>query len=148
MYQASTYHQHARACGDNPAGCAKTTLMIRRCGCCDRLLAPLFDACSSCRSEDLEWVPSSGAGSVVSWRVLHCSANPRAETKRSTIAIVELDEGPWLYTTIHGELPPSSATPIRVRFHACPRGDRFPVFAVGPAPRGSDDAAQPAGPGR
>ncbi len=140
--------EHARAGGDNPAGCAETTLMIRRCGCCDRLLAPVFEACSSCRSEDLEWVPSSGAGSIVSWRVLHCAANSHTETKRSTIAIVELDEGPWLYTTIHGQLPPSSATPVRVRFHARPRGDRFPVFAVNPGPRSSNNAAQPAQPGR
>ncbi|MBF6167177.1 OB-fold domain-containing protein [Streptomyces gardneri] len=135
---------HTRNVGDAPAGGAATTLMIRRCGRCDRLLAPLFDACSYCRSADLEWVPASGGGSIVSWRVLRCSAHPRDETKRSTIAIVELDEGPWLYTTIHGELPPSSAAPVRVRFRACPRDDRFPVFAVSADPSTSDTAARPA----
>ncbi|WP_245664983.1 OB-fold domain-containing protein [Nocardia sienata] len=47
----------------------------------------------------------------------------------SAIAIVELDEGPWVYTTIHGELP-RAERPVRVRFQAPPRGDRFPVFVI------------------
>jgi hypothetical protein len=61
----------------------------------------------------------------VSWRVLHCAANPRAEVKRSTIAIVALDEGPWLYTTIRGELPSSGAAPVRVRFRHALAGIDF-----------------------
>ncbi len=130
MYQDNP--KRTRDSGDNPAAGTGATLMIRRCEGCERLLAPLFDACSSCRSTDLAWVPSSGAGTIVSCRVLQRAANPRAETKRSTIAIVELDEGPWLYTTIQGEPPLSAAMPVRVRFRAGPGGDRFPVFAVNP----------------
>ncbi|MFI2339781.1 hypothetical protein [Nocardia gamkensis] len=80
----------------------------------------------------------------MSWRVLQCAANPRAEVERCTIAIVELDEGPWLYTTIHGELPSSSTGPVRVRFRARSRGDRFPVFAVNREARASDASQQPA----
>jgi uncharacterized OB-fold protein len=91
MYQ---FDPKRARCMDEDAGRADPTLMIRRCERCDRLLAPLFDTCSSCRSAELAWVPSCGAGSIVSWRVLHCAANPRAEVKRSTIAIVALDEGP------------------------------------------------------
>jgi uncharacterized OB-fold protein len=142
MYQRDP--KHTGNVGDAPSGRREATLMIRRCECCGRLLAPLFDACSSCRSADLAWVPSSGTGSVVSWRVLQCAANPRAEVERSTIAIVELDEGPWLYTTIHGELPPSSFEPVRVRFRARSRGARFPVFAVHREARVSDASPQPA----
>ncbi len=129
--------KRTRNVDDYSAAHTEATLMIRRCGCCDRLLAPLFDTCSSCRSADLEWVPSSGAGSIVSWRVLQCAANPHAGAERATIAIVELDEGPWLYTTIQGELP-SRPAPVRVRFRARPHGERFPVFAVNPDARASD----------
>ncbi|MGQ4616012.1 hypothetical protein [Nocardia sp. R7R-8] len=59
------------------------------------------------------------------------------------IAIVELDDGPWLYTIIQGELPPSSTTPVRVRFQARPQGDRFPVFAVNSEARTSGSVARP-----
>ncbi|MGW5375696.1 Zn-ribbon domain-containing OB-fold protein [Nocardia sp. NPDC003999] len=142
MYQFNL--KRARNVAGDSAGRTAPILMIRRCECCARLLAPLFDMCSSCHSSDLEWVPSSGVGSIMSWRVLHRAANPRSEVKRSTIAIVELDDGPWLYTTIQGELPPSSAAPVRVRFHARPGEDRFPVFAINLEARTSERVARPA----
>ncbi|GGN77454.1 hypothetical protein GCM10011610_23910 [Nocardia rhizosphaerihabitans] len=47
-----------------------------------------------------------------------------------TIAIVELDEGPWVYTSIEGEVPVLRGRPVRVQFQPCPPEDRFPVFAV------------------
>ncbi|MFE6920960.1 OB-fold domain-containing protein [Nocardia sp. NPDC057663] len=47
-----------------------------------------------------------------------------------TIAIVELDEGPWVYTSIEGEVPVLRGGPVRVHFQPCPPEDRFPVFAV------------------
>ncbi len=47
-----------------------------------------------------------------------------------TIAIVELDEGPWVYTSIQGEVPVRRGHPVRVQFQLCPPDDRFPVFAV------------------
>ncbi|MFE3225590.1 Zn-ribbon domain-containing OB-fold protein [Nocardia sp. NPDC059228] len=52
---------------DDSARCVEDTLTIRRCAACNKLFAPLTPACSACASEDLEWVPSSGAGSIVSW---------------------------------------------------------------------------------
>ncbi|MEU4310977.1 hypothetical protein [Nocardia sp. NPDC024068] len=52
----------------------------------------------------------------------------------STLAIVELDEGPWVYTAIDGELPRTARHPVRVRYQAPPRGDRFPIFGVSAAP--------------
>lgn len=125
----------------------ETGLMIRRCGRCDKLFPPLTAECSSCRSWDLEWVPSSGLGSIVSWRLVHRSVSrPHAPVVPLTIAIVELDEGPWMYTTIEGEVPPFSDQPVRVRFEPRPRVDRFPVFAICPAAPGSDDGVRPAPP--
>ncbi|NUS91971.1 MAG: hypothetical protein HOQ36_06070 [Nocardia sp.] len=110
--------------------CAGSTLMIRRCARCDRLFAPLTIECSSCASDCLDWVPSSGAGSILSWRVVdRTGADGRASA--ITIAIVELDEGPWVYTSLEGEIPPAPCHPVRVRFQPTPREDRFPVFTVG-----------------
>ncbi|WP_433712389.1 Zn-ribbon domain-containing OB-fold protein [Nocardia sp. CA-084685] len=116
-----------------------TTMMIRRCGSCNKLFAPLTAECSSCRSWDLEWSPSSGLGSIVSWRLVHRSGSrPHAQEVPLTIAIVELDEGPWVYATIEGEVAPVSELPVRVRFEPHPRVDRFPVFTVCPAESHSD----------
>lgn len=109
----------------------QTLLLIRRCKGCGRLFAPTVVTCASCRDADLAWVASSGVGSIVCWRVLRHAPNAIVEPTESTIAIVALDEGPLLYTTIDGDVPPSSQRPVRVRFGGQPRGDRFPVFTLG-----------------
>ncbi|MEU1981703.1 zinc ribbon domain-containing protein [Nocardia sp. NPDC019395] len=105
-------------------------LMIRRCAACSRLFAPPVARCSSCSSDDFEEAAAGGGGSIVCWRIVQCAAHARAEPVATTIAIVELDEGPWVYTTIEGDVPPPGPRPVRVRFRAPPCGDRFPVFAV------------------
>ncbi|MEV5646782.1 OB-fold domain-containing protein [Nocardia sp. NPDC052254] len=74
-------------------------------------------------------MPSSGAGSVVSWRVVD-RAGFRGEPGSLTVAVVELDEGPWVYTSLEGEVPLVPDRPVRVHFQPCPREDRFPVFVV------------------
>ncbi|WP_328394500.1 Zn-ribbon domain-containing OB-fold protein [Nocardia sp. NBC_00416] len=112
--------------------CAENALILRRCASCTRLFAPPVSKCSSCRSDEFDRLPATGHGSIVCWRKLRRAAKACAEAVVSTIAIVELDEGPWMYTTIEGELPGSSPLPVRVQFRAPPREDRFPVFAVDP----------------
>ncbi|MEV5838286.1 OB-fold domain-containing protein [Nocardia sp. NPDC052112] len=137
--------EHTYESSSSPVG-AETTMMIRRCGRCDKLFAPLTAECSTCRSWNLEWSPSSGRGSIVSWRLVHRNVSrPHDQVVPLTIAIVELDEGPWVYATIEGEVAPLPDLPVRVRFEPRPRVDRFPVFAVCPAPPDSDDT-RPAAP--
>jgi uncharacterized OB-fold protein len=118
------------SCSDLYAECTEAALMIRRCGSCSRLFAPPVTRCSACRCDDFERVPSTGSGSIVCWRKIAGAPNADPEAVESAIAIVELDEGPWVYTTIHGELPCAGRRPVRVRFQAPPRGDRFPVFVI------------------
>lgn len=77
---------------------------------------------------------AAGTGSIVCWRIVECAANALVDPVMAIIAIVELDEGPWVYTTIEGEIPPDGQRPVRVRFRAPPCGGRFPVFAVLPDP--------------
>ncbi|MFF0457776.1 Zn-ribbon domain-containing OB-fold protein [Nocardia africana] len=86
----------------------------------------------SCRSTTLEWVPSSGEGAIVSWRVVYRAPLDRRvdEWTPSLIAIVALDEGPWVYTSVEGEIPPTSDQPVRVKFEPRPASGRFPVFAT------------------
>ncbi|MCP2298555.1 putative OB-fold protein, contains Zn-ribbon domain [Nocardia amikacinitolerans] len=125
-------YQHTHESNGTSTGRAGT-LMIRRCGGCDKLFAPLTAACATCQSSELEWVPSAGFGSIVSWRLVHRSASgPHTEVEPLTTAVVELDEGPWVFTTIEGDVPLPTDEPVRVRFQPRPRVDRFPVFIVCP----------------
>lgn len=121
-------------------GRAGDSLMIRRCTRCAKLFAPLVVDCSSCASDSLEWLPSAGAGSIVSWRVVDRAATGMPSEEPLTIAIVELDEGPWVYTSIEGDLPAMRGCPVRVQFQPCPPADRFPVFAVSAQNRSGESA--------
>ena len=122
-----------RNCSDIYAECTEAALMIRRCGSCSRLFAPPVTRCSACRCDDFERVPATGSGSIVCWRMVTCAPDTTGAAN-SMIAIVELDEGPWVYTTIAGEPPRAGRRPVRVRFQAPPRGDRFPVFVINAGP--------------
>jgi uncharacterized OB-fold protein len=53
--------------------------------------------CGRCGSTERTWADSAGRGTVVSWTVIHHRA--RADDPGpavATVAIVELEEGPWL----------------------------------------------------
>lgn len=119
-------------------------LTIRRCVECEKLLAPMVVTCTVCQSMALEPVISSGEGSIVSWKVVHRPTNNTGsdEWETATIAIVELDDGPWIYTTIEGEVPQPSGRPVRVKFKPESTGDRFPVFTTH-----TTDGAHPSGSG-
>ncbi|WP_051133244.1 Zn-ribbon domain-containing OB-fold protein [Nocardia paucivorans] len=110
----------------------RTLLLLRRCKGCGKLFAPTVTTCASCRSTDLTWSPSAGTGSLVCWRVVRQAPNAHTAARESMLAIVALDEGPWLYTTLEGGVPPSPRQPVRVRFRTQPRGVRFPIFTLGP----------------
>ncbi|MEU1997566.1 OB-fold domain-containing protein [Nocardia gamkensis] len=132
------------AVGSGSAPVRDDRLMIYRCVRCEKLLAPIASVCSSCGSGELTRVPSSGTGSVVSWRVVD-----RAPTDRQgglvplTIAIVELDDGPWVYTSLEGQIPSSSSRSVRVRFQPHPPEGRFPVFEIITDSRSPSCAAPP-----
>jgi uncharacterized protein len=104
-------------------------LVIWKCGGCAALLAPLTVFCSSCGNGNLEPFPSAGAGIVVSCRIVDRAPDPVGGAPcPSILAIVELDEGPWVYSWIDGDVPVPSDRPVRVRFRDMQPGERFPIF--------------------
>lgn len=114
-----------------PGSMTRTALTILRCVDCDTLLGPQTSTCSSCGSTELESVCCSGAGSIVAWKVLyHDVHGRRCEQEPFTIAIVELDDGPWVYSKIEGVFPDRADAPVRVEFRSALSTDRFPVFGV------------------
>ncbi|MFC7449190.1 Zn-ribbon domain-containing OB-fold protein [Rhodococcus daqingensis] len=112
-------------------GRTRRALMILRCERCSTILAPEATACTSCGLDELERVQAAGTGTIVSWTVVGCSsADLPLALVPCTLAIVELDEGPWIYTWIEGELPDHSDRSVRVEYRTAESGERFPVFAV------------------
>ncbi|MFD1814954.1 Zn-ribbon domain-containing OB-fold protein [Rhodococcus gannanensis] len=103
--------------------------MLRSCACCATLFAPETWVCRDCDG-GLDWVPATGRGTVVSWTRLDPASSGGGDKDLAplTIAIVELDEGPWIYASIES----CGAEPrgARVVFEREPLVGRFPVFAL------------------
>jgi len=82
-------------------GAARRELMVQRCRSCGahQLFARPF--CLACDAVELEWVRSSGFGTVYSMTTVRRQASPDFPAPYVN-ALVELDEGPRLLTTIVG----------------------------------------------
>lgn len=109
-------------------------LVIRRCAVCGRLYPPAQERCAD--SDELEWVPVAGTGTLVTWAVDHGSVSPELTALGDggeIIAVVELDEGPWLNTAVPGVDVESlrEGLPMRVQF--LPLGGGEPVAVFVPA---------------
>ncbi|MGW0041828.1 Zn-ribbon domain-containing OB-fold protein [Rhodococcus sp. NPDC003348] len=110
-----------------PTAAHTGALLITRCANCATLCSPMAATCSACHGNDLAAVPSSGTGTILSWKT-----SPRAnpDPGPAVTAIVELDDGPRVYTWIEGRIPEQPTRSVRVEFRPTPHGDRFPLFAV------------------
>ena len=80
-----------------------TPLELQRCSACGHV--PAFEriACPHCFRE-LEWQPSSGAGKVESFTVIHRThADRYAPHVPIVMALIALDDGPQVISTIVGD---------------------------------------------
>jgi uncharacterized protein len=144
---------------------AKDQLLIRRCAACGRWLAPEAGACYDCGAEDPGWVPASGLGTLVSWAVQHprgsAPGQPSGagapgptggagapgptgqEAAPTVLALVELDEGPWLHTGLAVTGPAAIAAlragqQVAASFVHPADGESYPVFCPAPDMRPGD----------
>jgi uncharacterized protein len=113
------------------AGTERGELLLRRCGACGQLSRPQARSCAECRSTDLSWEPAAGQGTVVSWSVVHGRAGEgEPPPPPIVVAIVELDEGPWLHAQLV-DADPDSVTGgqrVTVGFEQPAGGEAIPVF--------------------
>jgi uncharacterized OB-fold protein len=81
-------------------------LQIQRCGSCGMHVFYPWELCPECLSPDLKWVKVSGKGTVYSYTIANVPTHPAfAEDIPYVIAIVELAEGPHVFTNITGCKP-------------------------------------------
>ena len=114
---------------------AEGRLLLRRCTCCGRHLAPAAQTCQL-GSTALEWVEASGGGHLASWAAVHDKPDADGNTHPLVIALVELDEGPWLRGQVVRAAPEDMAAGARVtvEFEQPEGGEAIPVFALAERP--------------
>ncbi|SEH53290.1 hypothetical protein SAMN04489835_1078 [Mycolicibacterium rutilum] len=86
------------------------------------ILAPQFDV--SADPQRYERVAAAGNGTVVSWSVIHQKAG-NGTVHRLPVGIVELDEGPWWWTSFPKADPDADlfGARVRVAFKTLGEGD-------------------------
>jgi uncharacterized OB-fold protein len=110
-------------------GAAADRLVVRRCAACDRWLAPDAACCPGCGDEDPGWADASGAGALVTWTTVH--GRPAADgtvPPPALLALVELAEGPWLYTRLTGVDAPREGLPLTAVFEHPDEGEAYLLF--------------------
>lgn len=90
---------------------------------------PSAIVCSVSQAADLEWREASGAGTVVSWTVKPGRASDDQSAVPTVIAVVELDEGPWLTLQMPGADAVSlrAGTPVRIGWVQPEGSEHLPV---------------------
>jgi uncharacterized OB-fold protein len=84
-------------------GCKAGRLQLQKCGACGHIRYPISHVCPDCLSYDFEWTALSGRGEVFSYVVFHQLYNKAfAEDIPYNVALVQLDEGPRMYSNIVG----------------------------------------------
>jgi uncharacterized protein len=116
---------------------ARDVLLIKRCGECGRWLGPEATGCPGCGDSGPRWEAAGGLGTLVSWAVLPAPSGGAAAAG-AVLALVELDEGPWLHSRLAGE--PAAGLRVAARFEHPDAGESYPVFVPAERP-GRDGAA-------
>jgi uncharacterized protein len=110
--------------------CRRHELLVHRCGRCGRSYWPAT-CCVEHGGEDMAWVPAAGTGMLHTWTVYHHAYTPEmADRLPYVVAVVRLDEGPFLHTGLVGCGPDDCAVglPVEVVFVDRPDGTTFPHF--------------------
>lgn len=116
-------------------GCNEGRLRIQRCSQCGtHLFYPVY-MCHECTSQKLDWVDASGRGSIHSYTVIYRA--PYAGLGDSgpyTVALVELEEGPIMMSSIVDVAPETVRVgdKVRVEFQHVSDDIALPVFRLIP----------------
>lgn len=78
-------------------------LLIPQCGACAHRWFPPSMLCPRCNSDRVDWAQASGRGKVFSYVIFHRVYHPGfADDVPYIVALIELDEGPRLVSSLVG----------------------------------------------
>lgn len=111
------------------------TLLIKRCRACGTWLGPEAGGCPDCGATGDDgpgWVPASGRGTLISWAVVYPRPASAGEALPTVLALVEVDEGPWLRTRLDTGDPAAlhAGDPVQAHFAHPPTGESYPYFRL------------------
>ena len=130
----------ARPGGDTtaPTAATATTMRVPRCRDCGLTFWYPRARCPNCRSEALDQIETSGTGTLYTYSEMSAGKNAPGGATGAMLAYVELDEGPFVLTTLVGLSPdevrigmpltalaPDDSEPVR--FGVLPAGDGGPA---------------------
>nr|WP_281497002.1 OB-fold domain-containing protein [Ornithinimicrobium sp. F0845] len=106
---------------------AEGVLAYQSCASCRQAVFPPRVLCPSCGSDDLDWLPSGGRGTVYSATVIA----PRGK-EPYTVALIDLDEGFRMMSTVTtgDDRPVAIDDSVTVSFRSSEAEPPLPVFAV------------------
>lgn len=79
---------------------AAGVLKVQLCGG-GHLRYPIAPWCPECLDENIEWVPLSGSGTILSVLVFHRAYHPAwADRVPYNVVLVQLDEGPRMFSNV------------------------------------------------
>src|SRR4030042_435276 len=116
-------------------GCQRQELLLQKCSDCGRFQFYPRPVCINCMSRNLEWVRSSGAGTVYSFTVVHQNVTPGfVKEVPYVFAVIELAEGVRLSTNIVGCAPADVyiGMPVEVVFEPISPEINLPKFRPSP----------------
>ncbi len=88
-------------------GARSGELRMQQCARCGHIRYPIGRICPDCLEEGHDWVPLSGRGEVYSSIVFHQVYDKAfADDVPYSVALVQLDEGPRMFSNVVG-VPPS-----------------------------------------
>ena len=117
-------------------GCRRQELLLQKCCNCGQSQFYPRPICINCMSGNLEWVSSSGRGTVYSFTVVHQNVMPGfAQEVPYVFAIIELAEGVRLSTNIEGCAPADVhiGMPVVVVFEPISPEVSLPKFRPSPS---------------
>ncbi len=78
------------------------TVRLPRCRRCSHAFFPPTPICPNCASQDLEWFDASGRATLYSYVIHHRPLAEWGTDGPRSVAIVELDEGPRIISSVVG----------------------------------------------
>jgi uncharacterized OB-fold protein len=107
-------------------------LRVQRCNDCGQWRWTPQVGCPRCLSENTEWRAASGLGELYSYTVIHRPVDPSRFGEPYVLAVVQLDEGPYMLTNmVECELEDLQVgMRVSVRFERI--DDDFTVYPFGP----------------
>ena len=111
-------------------GLRERRIRLQFCGRCERWVHYPRSNCPHCLEGDLEWREVGGQGSVYTFTIARTPTAPAfADEAPQRLAVIELDEGPRLTSTLTGVEPDAIRVGMRVkpRFEDVEDPDGTPV---------------------